>query len=405
MYYIENGETLDSEEIKLGEEDALNDETFIQEVNHTSSEGFRYCTECLLENEYINLEELKTKLKQMGNSTVVAGGTKKCRVHIHTNEPAKVFDYLHESGTILYQKVDDMYKQEAIVNHRKYDIALVTDSIADLPQEFIDEHQIQIIHLDILYKEITFLDKLTIQPRRLLKLISNDKKLPTSSQPSPKYIENLMDYLTTYYKSVIVMTVSKELSGTYNNFLNYLKNNNEQKHKISIINTKQNSGAQGLLVKKCAEDIEAGISHEEIVEHIENIIGSSKILVQVKSIDNMIKGGRLSVKAGSLAKKVGMKPIITLDVDGKGTLDGIAFSMRGSDKKLIKHVKNILATNQIEQYNIVHVNNESGAQELAKLMTKLIGWGPVYITETSSIVAISAGEGAVAVSYLLKKEA
>lgn len=404
LYYMENGELLDSKEFRVDEDEVFEGENFIQDMDHNGSEGFRYCTECLLENDYINLVELKAKLKKMGNSTVVAGSEKKCRVHIHTNEPAKVFDYLHESGTILYQKVDDMYKQEAIVNHRKHDIALVTDSIADLSQEFIDDHQIQIIHLDILYKDITFLDKLTIEPWRLLELISNDKKLPISSQPNPKYIENLMDYLTTYYKSVIVMTVSKELSGTYNNFLNFIKNNSDKGYRINIINTKQNSGAQGLLVKKCAEDIEEGKSHEEIVNHIESLVEESKILVQVRSIDNMIKGGRLSVRAGSLAKKAGMKPIVTLDKDGKGTLDGIAFSTKGSNKKLIKHIKKVLNTRKIQEYNIVHVNNESGAKELAQLMTKLIGREPVYITETSSIVAISAGEGAVAVSYLLEKE-
>jgi len=402
LCYIENGVILDNTQLIQSEEDVKTEENFIQEIKHDNSEGYRFCTECLLSGDHINLTELKSQLKKMGNSIVVAGNEEKCRIHIHTNEPAKVFQYMHDVGKIVYQKVDDMYKQEAIVNHRKYDIALVTDSIADLPQKFIDEHQIQIINLEILYRDVTFLDKLTIQPSRLLDLISKEKKLPTSSQPNPKYIENLMDYLATYYQSVIVMTVSKELSGTYNSFLNFIRNNDDMKKKISIINTRQNSGAQGLLVKKCAEDIAAKLPHDKIVEHIESLIESSKILVQVQSLDNMIKGGRLSVRAGSLAKKMGMKPIVTLDRDGKGTLAGIAFSIKGSNKKLIKKMKKTLKTNQIDQYNIVHVHNESGAKKLAELMMKLIGKEPVYITETSSIIAISADVGAVAISYLLK---
>ena len=99
---------------------------------------------------------------------------------------------------------------------------------------------------------------------------------------------------------------------------------------------------------------------------------------------------------------MGMKPIVTLDREGKGTLAGIAFSIKGSNKKLIRKVKKILTTNQIDQYNIVHVHNESGALKLAELMVNLIGKQPVYITETSSIIAISADIGAVAISYLLK---
>lgn len=402
LHYLKNGEDCDLK--KLIDDNKEDIVELAQVISHLDTEDNRYCTECLLESNDIDYETIKTKLKQLGNSIVVAGSRSKCRVHIHTNEPAVVFDFLSRHGTMIYQKVDDMYNQEAIINRRKYNIALVTDSIADLPQTLIDEHQIQIVHLDILYKGINYFDKLTIQPSRLLEMVSNEDELPTSSQPNPMQIDNLLDYLSTYYNSIIIITVSKELSGTYNSFYNSAKNYKNRNINISVINSKQNSGAQGLLVKKCAEYIKAGLAHNEIVKKIEATIESSKILVQVKNLDNMIKSGRLSMRAGNIAKKIGMKPIITLDTEGKGNLESIAFSMAGSNKKIINHMKRILRSFRIEQYNIVHVNNEAGAKELASLMTHIIGHEPDYIMETSSIIAVSAGEGAVAISYLLVKE-
>ena len=402
LHYLKNGEDCDLK--KLIDDNKEDIVELAQVISHLDTEDNRYCTECLLESNDIDYETIKTKLKQLGNSIVVAGSRSKCRVHIHTNEPAVVFDFLSRHGTMIYQKVDDMYNQEAIINRRKYNIALVTDSIADLPQTLIDEHQIQIVHLDILYKGINYFDKLTIQPSRLLEMVSNEDELPTSSQPNPMQIDNLLDYLSTYYNSIIIITVSKELSGTYNSFYNSAKNYKNRNINISVINSKQNSGAQGLLVKKCAEYIKAGLPHNEIVKKIEATIESSKILVQVKNLDNMIKSGRLSMRAGNIAKKIGMKPIITLDTEGKGNLESIAFSMAGSNKKIINHMKRILRSFRIEQYNIVHVNNEAGAKELASLMTHIIGHEPDYIMETSSIIAVSAGEGAVAISYLLVKE-
>jgi DegV family protein with EDD domain len=402
LHYLKNGEDGDLKKlIDHNEEDIIE---LTQVISHFDTGDYRYCTECLLESNNIDIENTKIKLKQLGNSIVVAGSRTKCRVHIHTNEPAVVFDFLSRHGTMIYQKVDDMYNQEAIINRRKYNIALVTDSIADLPRTLIDEYQIQIVHLDILYKGINYFDKLTIQPSRLLEMVSHEDELPTSSQPNPMQIDNLLDYLSTYYNSIIIISVSKELSGTYNSFYNSAKNYKNKDFNISVINSKQNSGAQGLLVKNCAEYIKAGLPHNEIVKRIEATIESSKILVQVKNLDNMIKSGRLSIRAGNIAKKIGMKPIITLDTEGKGTLESIAFSMDGSNKKIIKHMKRILSSSRIEQYNIVHVNNEAGAKELASLMTHIIGREPDYIMETSSIIAVSAGEGAVAISYLLVKE-
>lgn len=402
LHYLKDGQ--DRDLIKLIDHNEYPIAERTQGISHLAEKDKRYCTECLIESNDIALEHIKTKLKQLGNSIVIAGTRTKCRIHIHTNDPAKVFDFLSHHGTMIYQKVDDMYHQEAIIHHKKYNIALITDSIADLPQTFIDEHQIQIIHLDLLYKGIVYFDKLTIHPSKLLEMISHEGALPTSSQPNPMQINNLLQYLSAYYNSIIIITVSKELSGTYNSFYNAAKNYQNRNIHISVINSKQNSGAQGLLVKKCAEYIEAGLSHNEIVKKIENTIESSKILVQVKHLDNMIQSGRLSMRAGNIAKRIGMKPIITLDKKGNGNLESIAFSMAGSNKKIIKHMKHILKTFRIEQYNIVHVNNESGAKELATLMTHITGHEPEYIMETSSIIAVSAGEGAVAISYLLEKE-
>lgn len=402
LYYIKTGEEINIDDL-IEEEN----EVFQVTVHDVTScnEKYRYCTECLVEGDQLDVEKIKLFLHERGDSAVVAANKNKCRIHIHTNEPADIFDYLYEQGTIVYQKIDDMVKQKEIVNHRKSDIALVTDSIADLPMSFIDQHQIHVVYLDILFEDRIYMDKLTIKPERLLDISKDSKVLPTSSQPSPKQIENLFDYLSTYYKSAIVMTVSKELSGTYNNFNNVAKKYESKDFEIAIVNTKQNSVAQGLLVKSCAELIENGDDYKAIVKEIEAQIEVSKILVQVKNLNNMIKSGRLSVKAGGIAKKIGMKPIVTLDKDGKGALDGIAFSINGSNKKVLSHIKHLLKNHKIKSYAIVHINNLQGSEIFKSSVKELIGFEPAYVEETSSIVAVGAGSGAVAIAYILEKEA
>lgn len=400
LHYLEKGErTFETWEETLNVDMIENR----WEEAHGSGELFRYCTECLLGGDRIDLVSLRQQLRGMGNSIVVAGSQQKCRIHIHVNEPAKVLAHLRGFGTILYQKVEDMFRQEAVVRDRKYEIALVTDSIADLPQEYMDRYQIHMVNLEILYNEITFLDKLTVQVPQLLEMVGQGT-LPTSSQPNPKQIENLFDYLSTYYQSIIVLTVSKELSGTYSGFLNAAKSFMNKDYKISVINTRQNAGAQGLLVKKCAEYIHEGMNHDEIVREMERKIPFSKIYVQVKTLDNMIQSGRLSVRAGAVAKRIGLKPIITLDHAGKGDLERIAFSDRGSTHRLIRLMQNLMKKHEIDQYNIVHVDNEAGAKELAEIMTNIIGFEPEYIMETSAIVAVGAGKGAIAISYLIRSE-
>jgi len=400
LEYFKKGNLIDIESINK-----VQRETIHVAVEHdmNSKITYRYCTECLLRGNELDTKNMKKILNNLGDSLVVAANNNQMRIHIHSNEPERVFEILRQNGNIEYQKVDDMKKQQDVVLRRKSDIALLTDSIADIPQEFIDREQIHIINMNILFEKTSFIDKLTITPEQLLDYSKDSKDLPTSSQPDEKTIENILIYLSTYYKSLVIMTVSKQLSGTYNTINRVAKRTKFNNFKIDVIDTKQNSGAQGLLVAKAADLIGQGYKHNEIVNIVTNDIPKSKILVRVKTLDNMIKSGRLSTTMGRIGKKVGLKPIVTLDEAGEGKLDSISFTTKGSLNKLVQHVRKIMKSNTIESYNIVHINNLEEAKELEHLFTGLIGKEPRYIVETSSVVAVGAGAGAVALSYILKK--
>lgn len=400
LEYFKNGKSIDLAAVKK-----IPTDTIEAEVKHdlNTEITFRYCTECLLTRQEINAKAMKKKLSHLGDSLVVVANKNQARIHIHCNEPERVFEILRQNGKIEYQKVDDMKKQQDIVLNQKSAIALLTDSIADVPQEFIDKEQIHIINMNILFEDMSFMDKLTITPKQLLDYSKDSKNLPTSSQPDEKTIENILAYLSSYYKSLIVLTVSKQLSGTYRTISTVAKRIESDNFKINLIDTKQNSGAQGLLVAKAADLIDQGYGHDEIVHIVTDSIEKSKILVRVKTLDNMIKSGRLSTTMGKIGKRVGLKPIVTLDKEGKGGLDSVSFNTKGSLNKLVKHVKKIMKNNTIESYNIVHIDNLEEAKELERLFTELIGKKPRYIMETSSVVAVGAGAGTVALSYILEK--
>lgn len=75
---------------------------------------------------------------------------------------------LDQFADILDQKVDDMQLQQQVKYNKKSEIAILTDSIADLPAEFRDKYQIHLLPLNILIDETNYLDKLTIDTNNFL---------------------------------------------------------------------------------------------------------------------------------------------------------------------------------------------------------------------------------------------
>ena len=62
-----------------------------------------------------------------GDSLVIAGTKNKVKVHIHVNEPSKVFNICDNYGNISGQKSDDMFQQHETAYSDHSEIAFVTD--------------------------------------------------------------------------------------------------------------------------------------------------------------------------------------------------------------------------------------------------------------------------------------
>jgi DegV family protein with EDD domain len=340
-------------------------------------------------------------IRDLGDSLVTVKGKKKMRLHIHTDHPEVFFDRLSSHGKIMTQKVDDMVKQYDMVHHRKYDRVIVTDSIADLPKDYVDQEQIHVVNLNILFDDETYIDKLTITNEMILSRSSKSKDHPSSSQPSVKSIENTFNYLLNYYKEIIVITVSEALSGTHNAFVKVAMDKGLLGNKIHIINSKQNSVAQGLLVWQAQEYLKLGINTNELIGKLNADIIHSKILVQINTLDPMIASGRLSVKAGGIAKKVGLKPIVTLNENGEGAIGKIAFSKKSAIKKIINMLDKLHNEKKIKRFAVTYIDDYESAMVFSKQIEEKLGIPCEFIVQSSSIIAVGAGTGAQAVSYIV----
>jgi hypothetical protein len=366
---------------------------------------FRFCTEAMISGEGIDLNEIKKSLHEHGDSLIVAGSDRRARIHIHTDKPEAVMQLLKDKGRIMQQKADDMIRQYEALHARKSNIAIVTDSIADLPQEFIDRHQIHVVPLNLEFEGTSYLDKVTMTPEVFYPLLDTAAEYPKSAQPGIKALEGHMALLSSVYDSIIVITVAKVQSGTYNSFVKAAEKLAGKGARIRVIDSRQNSGAEGLLVMKAAELIENGSSFEDTVAEVERLRLSTRILVSVNTLKYMVRSGRLSKAAGFAGKIVNLKPVVSLDEEGKGTIAGKAFSTRANTQAIREMMKEDNTTKGITRYAIVHANDEDRAEDYRRMCVDLLGKEPEYMMNISTIVGMSAGAGSVAVAYMCGEEA
>jgi DegV family protein with EDD domain len=361
----------------------------------------RYCTEAIIEGDGVDEQAVRQIAANMGDSLVVAGSGRKLRIHLHTDNPAGFFSLLRKQGSLPFQKVDDMKRQYEVLHRRKWNIALVTDSVCDLPQEIMDRYQIHMVPINIRFDAGNFLDKRSITPRQFYQMLNGESDFPTTSQPGLGDFTALYSHLAAHYDSVIAVHMSKHLSGTWNVSSQAAQKVQVQSgKKIAVIDSRQLSGTLGLTVLRTARAIADGLNHEEIVNRVGEWSDRAFILVSVKTLQYMVRGGRVSPMKGKLANLLNLKPIVSLDAEGKSILYDKAFSQKGNIKKVIKIIQRGMRGHRLWKYSVLHAHEEREAARYAKKLETVLGQKADFIIDISPAVGLSAGHGALAVSIM-----
>ncbi len=364
---------------------------------------FRYCTEALISGDNLVKNNIMAAIKNCGDSLVLAGSPRKMRIHMHTDFPAELFSILQKFGTISYQKVDDMVMQHEVMQHRVSKTALLTDSSCDLPKELLDLYQIHVVPLSIHFGETYFLDRLSIQPEQFYSMLEQSEQNPTSAQPAFKEFQNKYEYLSMLYDSVIGINISQALSGTFFNSDKAAKEVSLRSGKpTSVINSKSLTGGLGLMLLRAARALKNGETYEELVPQINQWVTRSHMLVSVPTLKYIVRSGRVSPFKGFIAKALDLKPVISLNEEGKTYLSGKFFTQKASMKNSLNRIKKLLKKNQLWEYAITHANNPEAVEWYTIELEAITGRKPIFVNHASPALVANVGPGVVVVALLMQ---
>ncbi len=393
LHYIKTGK-LEDNDFKAAE---LDD---VVEIRPDTNVGEnRYCSQFLIRTEK-PVEYFKGLLSNKGDSLVVTQKDDYVQVHLHTPSPEQIMSVLVKEGTVTNHKVDDMQLQANLMHAPLSKIAIVTDSIADLPKEFVDKHQITVIPLNLIVESTVYLDKVTMTPDNFYQFLDDYKMNPTSAQATPEVLERAFSAVLKNADAMIGIFVSSKMSGTYNNISRVISKMNVEGKKIALIDSKVNSVAEGMLVMEAAKLREQGASFKDIVEQIEAKIAKTHIYVSVKDLKYMIRGGRVSKVQGIVLSKLKLKPVISIDPEGKGAIYAKTLSVKSAEKAILKKIKKDMEESKIEKYSMVYADDPTIMEEFVGKVEKIIGKKPEYVESISPIVGLNAGNGAFAIGYI-----
>ncbi|MBS5111829.1 MAG: DegV family protein [Coprobacillus cateniformis] len=278
-------------------------------------------------------------------------------------------------------------------------IKIITDSTSDIDLEYAKELNIDIVPLKVIIDGKEYKDRVDLQPQQFYELLAQSSVLPTTSQPSPQDFLEYYEEAKKQGDSVIVMTLSSTISGTYQS-ANIAKDLAEYDD-IYVIDSYSTTQSLRLLTLKAISLREEGKNAKEIFEILEDYKKRIRIIAFVDTLEYLYKGGRLSKTAATAGTLLKFKPIIGLK-DGKLEMFAKA---RGTIKATSKIIELIHEDGEIdlnEPICIGYTGSDDGLDKFEQTMRNEFGFGEVLHGCVGPVIGTHAGPGARLIAYTKK---
>jgi hypothetical protein len=360
---------------------------------------FRYCTECFVAGENIDIPKLRNDLEVLGDSLIVAGSSSKAKVHIHTNIPAKVFEIAAREGEFREQKIDDMNQQNRDAHRTDTArVAVVADTGCDIPKELCEKYNIHFIHHSILFGDNeTYLDQLGIERENFYSRLRDFKTSIRTSQPTPTQFKRMYTFLLKYFDACVSIHLPAAHSGTIHGARRVAS---EFDGKVAIVDSTCNSMAMGLVVLEAAKAASQGKDQQEVVRITEDAAAKARAFFCFDTLKYHLRGGRLSNSAGKIASALQLRPIITFKEDGVVKLGGVGFSRYGVRKKTWAKTKKAAMGKKNLRFSVAHADNPELAAWFVRKIRETFDTGDIPIVEASYTLTSHAGPGAGGIGFI-----
>lgn len=271
-------------------------------------------------------------------------------------------------------------------------IKIVTDSSCNMDYELAEKLGIHIVSLSVMIDDIIYKD-MDLTGQKFMEMMSQSHALPKTSQPPIGEFVELYDELGQDGSEVLSIHMNEILSGTVSAARQAAQ---ITKTNVTVIDSKFTDQALAFQVVKAAEMAEAGSTMAEILAELEKVKENTLLYIGVASLDNLVKGGRISRATGILSNIFNIRVVMQL-LDSELVTQAKDRGAKAFNKWFAEMKESISHLNQVKKIGLTHADGLATAEAFATSLKELFPAAEITIREANSIIATHTGSGAFAI--------
>ncbi len=278
-------------------------------------------------------------------------------------------------------------------------IRIITDSAADFTAPI--PQGLTFLPMSIRFGNEEFQDGVTINHYEFYEKLVESDELPVTSLISPGTFEDAFEAAIANGESVVAITISSKLSGTYQSAVLAAQ---EHPGKVFVVDSLNAAIGEQILVRYALQLRQTGMTAVEIAEALDAAKKNIRIVALLDTLEYLKKGGRISSAVAFVGGMLAIKPVITIK-DGEVSMLGTARGSRNGNNFLISEIQKSGGIDFEKPFSLAY----TGLSD--KLLQKYIQdsrslWEPhtdyLPISTIGATIGTHIGPNAIAVAFFSK---
>jgi DegV family protein with EDD domain len=279
-------------------------------------------------------------------------------------------------------------------------VAVVTDSVASIPKNLVEELNIQLVPYYIHRGTKTLRDLVTATTDSFYKWMETATELPKTANPSPgEYLETYLDLANQGIRNIVSIHITSKGSGAYGAALAAKRLLLEKFPTVNleVIDSLNVQMCQGWMVIEAARAALKGFSLSEIAGKVREMIPISHMLQTADTLRYLYMGGRIGRAKHLVASMLDIKPIISM-VNGEIVALGQARTRRKVYQLMVDKLDSIAGQSAVK-VAYVHAAAYEEAEKLKAMVEERVEVVESLISELSPALGVHSGPGTVGVCF------
>jgi DegV family protein with EDD domain len=282
----------------------------------------------------------------------------------------------------------------------KQKVAIVTDTTACVPTELVAKYDIEVVPIQLIVDNKTYLDGIDIKPSEFYALLRQSKKIPTTSASSPD------NYLAAFRKaslkapSILCLTEPSKFSAMFNSarIAADITRETLRNTKIEVMECTTAAAGQGLVALAAARAAAESKPMETVKEIARNIMSKVNLLATLDTLQYLARSGRVPQAAAMVNSILNIKPIFTLNHSDAHTV-ALPRTMKTAINRMLKLMQSMVKKGRPLHVAVIHADALEQAIAFKNRMNSQFECREIFITEFTPVMGVHTGPGLIGVAF------